>query len=441
VSNDPELEYLSDGIADSIINSLSQIANLRVMSSTSVRRYKGTTPDPQVVADELDVKAVVVGKVLQVRDDLSISVEMIDPADNAQLWGAQYDRTLAEILTVKQEIAREVSERLRLQISGEDQGQVAKQGTANPAAYQDYLRGRFHSNKRRPGEMERGIEYFDKAIEKDPTYAQAYAGLADSYYLQDLYGGRTPSEIYQPALSAAQKALDLDDSLAEAHTAMGRLKGSYDWDWAASIEHLRRALELNPNYGDAQITYGAHVARQGRLNEGIVEMKKAIEVDPLSSSYVTQLGRLLMFNRQYDEAIELFQEAAEIDPNGLDWRRNLATAYWHKGMYQEAIAEDEAFESLLGTPDSMWTTLSREFASGNRVGAMRRLENWEGSTPVDKVIWYARLGEKDLAIEWATRAVDERSTYLTWAKVDPLFDPLRDDPRFQDLLRRMNLEP
>jgi len=376
-------------------------------------------------------------------------VELIDTQDNTQLWGGQYERELAEILDVKQEIAQEISEKLRLQLSGEEQAQLAKQGTTNREAYQDYLRGRFHSNKRSPEELEIGFEYFSKAIEKDPNYAQAYAGLADSYFLQSLFGGRPSSEIYQPALSAAQKALDLDDTLAEAHSAMGRLR-NYDWDWAASKEHLTRAIELNPNYGDALVTYGNHLARQGQLSEGIALMKKAIEVDPLASGYISQLGRLLTFNRQYDEAIERLQEALEINPNGLGVRRNLVFAYWHNGMYQEAIAGQEAIDSLLGNPDSRMTTLYREVASGNRVDAMRMLKNWEGSAPtgllgdaasIVKVIWYARLGEKDLAIEWATRAADEREFALTYAKVDPFFDPLRDDPRFQDLLRRMNLQP
>jgi len=439
VSGDPELEYLSDGIADSIISSLSQIANLKVMSSNSVRRYKGTTVDPQLVADELDVKAVVVGRVLQVRDDLSINVEMIDTQDNAQLWGAQYERKLAEILAVKQEIAKEVSERLRLQISGEDQGQMAKQGTENPEAYQDYLRGRFHSNKRSPQELKRGIEYFNEAIQKDPDYAQAYAGLALSYHLQALFGGRTLGEIYQQALSAAQRALDLDPNLAEAHTAMARLKGSYEWDWSTSEEHLRRAIELNPNDGDAHLTLGTHLARHGRLEEGIAELKKAVAVDPLADQYIVQLGRLFMFNHQYTEAIEQMQKGYEIAPNRTSGRSNLVFAYWLNGMYQEAIVESEKRDSLRGNPNSRMTTFYRHLASGNRIEAMRTVA--QGQSSMGKARRYAILSEKDLAIEWLTQAADERDNTATWAKVDPFFDPLRDDPRFHDLLRRMNLQP
>ena len=440
VRGDPELEYLSDGIADSIISSLSQIANLKVMSSNSVRRYKGTTVDPQLVADELDVKAVVVGRVLQVRDDLSINVELIDTQNNAQLWGAQYEGKLAEILTVKQEIAKKVSERLRLQISGEDQGKLAKQGTENHEAYQDYLRGRFHSNKKTAAELERGIEYFNQAIDQDPDYAQVYAGLSDAYFLQTVFAGRAFSEVYQPALRAAQKALELDDTLAEAHTAMGRIKGSYEWDWSASQEHLERAIELNPNYGDAHLTLGTHLARQGRLNEGIAELRKAIEVDPLSRAYMNQLGRLLMYKGQYDEAIEQLRNSMEIDPIAGVGRNFLVNAYWHNGMYEEAIGESEKMDSFRGTPNSDFTTFYRQVASGNRVDAMRTLEK-SSINAHGKALFYALLGETDLAIEWATAAVDEKRNAITWAKVNPAFDPLRDDPRFQDLLLRMNLEP
>ena len=438
-SNDPELEYLSDGIADSIISSLSQIANLKVMSSTSVRRYKGTNVDPQVVADELDVKAIVVGRVLQTRDDLSVNVELIDTQDNAQLWGGQHERKLAEILAVKQEIAREVSERLRFQISGEDKGQLAEQGTENPEAYQNYLRGRFHSNKRTAEELERGIEYFDKAIDQDPDYAQAHAGLAGSYHLQTIFAGRAFGEVYQTALRAAQKALELDDTLAEAHAAMGRLKGSHEWDWPASQEHLRRAIELHPNYVDAHLIMGTHLARQGQLEEGIAELKKAIEADPLSSGSLVQLGRLFMYNGQYDEAIEHLQKAVEINSVNRGGRQMLVRAYWYNGMYEEVIAELDEIDSLRGNPN-YWTTFFRQIASDDRIDAMRTLEGTDGSA-AGKAALYGMLGEKDLAIEWATKAADERDNSITWAKVVPEFDPLRDDPRFHDLRRRMNLEP
>ncbi len=244
------------------------------------------------------------------------------------------------------------------------------------------------------------------------------------------FANRTFSEVYQPALRAAQKALELDDTLAEAHTAMGRIKGR-EWDWSASEEHLRRAIELNPNYGDAHLSLGTHLARLGRLNEGIAEVKQAIEVDPLSRGYINQLGRLLIYNHQYDEAIEKLQESMEIDPTATNGRGFLIDAYWFNGMHQEAFVESEKADSLQGTPNSQRTRFLRQVASGNRVDAMRTLENFN---VFGRALSYARLGETDLAIEWATTAVDQQSYAITWAKVDPFFDPLRDDPRFHDLL-------
>jgi len=220
---------------------------------------------------------------------------------------------------------------------------------------------------------------------------------------------------------------------------MGRIKSRFEWDWSAAEEHLRRAIELNPNYADAHLTLGNQLGRQGRLNEGIAEVKKALEVDPLSRAYMNQFGRLLAFNGQYDEAIEELQKSMEIDPTATIGRNFLVNAYWQNGMHEEAIAENEKLDSLRGNPNSENTTFLRQVASGNRVDAMRTIENSQNT--FSKASRYAMPGEKDLAIEWLTTAVDARSNTVTWAKVVPVFDPLRNDPRFQDLLRRMNLEP
>ena len=245
-TNDPEMEYLSDGIADSIISSLSQIVDLKVSSSTSVRRYKGKQIDPQVIAAELGVRAVLVGRLLQPGDTLSIRVELVDTQDNTQLWGEQYSRQPDEILALQEDIAREISDKLRLQLSGEEQAQLAKQGTTNPEAYQAYLRGQHHMIPRSADGFEKALEYFDQAIEKDPTYANAYVGLADTYYLQAQYAIRTIQEVYPLEMAAALKALEINPTLAEAHTVMGQIK-RHDWDWAGADANFKRALELNPN--------------------------------------------------------------------------------------------------------------------------------------------------------------------------------------------------
>ena len=438
-TNDPEMEYLSDGIADSIISSLSQIVDLKVSSSTSVRRYKGKQIDPQVIAAELGVRAVLVGRLLQPGDTLSIRVELVDTQDNTQLWGEQYSRQPDEILALQEDIAREISDKLRLQLSGEDQAQLAKQGTTNPEAYQDYLQGRYHSNKRRPADVAKGIEYFNQAIDKDPNYAQAYSGLADSYFFQVLYAGQTINDFYQRELLAAQKALELDDTLAEAHTSMGRIAGMHGWDWSLGEKHFKQAIELNPNYIDAYISYGGLLTRQGRLDEGVEQKKKAVALDPLNTITHSQLGRAFFLSRRYDEAIQRLQVSLEMNPNGVAPRGNLRAAYWYKGMYEEAIAQADKAASLGGS--QTWPVFLRQVASGNRAEAMTILENWVGLTPPGKASRYAMLGEKDLAIHWMTTAIDERYHGITTAKVHPGFDPIRDDPRFQDLLRRMNLEP
>jgi TolB-like protein/Tfp pilus assembly protein PilF len=438
-TNDTDMEYLSDGIADSIITSLSQISGLKVMSSSSVRRYKGTNADPQRVAEELGVGAVLLGRVLQPGDTLSIRVELVDTQDNTQLWGAQYSRQPDEILALQEDIAREISSKLRLQLSGEEQAQLANLGTENPEAYQDYLQGRFHSNQRTPQELERAIEYFNQAIDKDPNYAQAYSGLADSYFYQAVYSGRTVKELYQRELLAAQKALELDDTLAEAHTSMGRIRGMHGWDWSVGEEHFKRAIELNPNYADAYISYGGLLNRLGRSNEAVAERKKGLALDPLSRPMTALLGRTLLLSSRYDEAIKQLQEALEMDPTWLTPRANLVSAYWFNGMYEEAITQAEKVASLGGNQTR--PVFLRQVASGNRADAMTTLENWVGLTPTGNAYRYAMLGEKDLAIDWMTTAIDERYHNITTAKVNPFFDPIRDDPRFQDLLLRMNLQP
>ena len=288
---------------------------------------------------------------LQPGDTLSIQVELVDTQDNTQLWGEQYSRQPDEILALQEEIARAISEKLRLQLSGEEREQLAKRGTENPEAYQDYLQGRYHSNQRSPNGLARAVEYFNQAIDKDPNYARAYSGLADSYFLQVVYAGRTVEDLYQQELAAAQKALELDDTLAEAHTSMGRITGMHGWDWSLGERHLKRAIELNPNYTDAYISYGGLLTRQGRLNEGVEQKKKAVALDPLITTTHSQLGRALWLSRLYDEAIHQLQVSLEMNPNGGAPRSNLRDAYWFKGMYAEAIAQAEKAASLGGGPN------------------------------------------------------------------------------------------
>ena len=436
------MEYLSDGIADSIISSLSQIVDLKVSSSTSVRRYKGKQIDPQIVAAELGVRAVLVGRLLQPGETLSIRVELVDTQDNTQLWGEQYSRQPDEILALQEDIAQEISDKLRLQLSGEEQAQLAEQGTTNPEAYQAYLRGQHHFGRRndsednRERELEKAIEYFEQAIEEDSTYANAYAGLSDTYSMQAAYAIRTTQEVHPMAIAAAQKALDLDPTLAEAHNVMGAIKRQ-NWDWNGAEAEFKQALELNPNSVRTLRSYANSLRAQRRFDESIVEIRKAHALDPLSSDLSAQIGWGLLYNKEYDAAAEQFQKTLELDPGYPSAMGGLTQVYWWTGEHEKAIAQVEQ----IGTPDSLQNAaFFRHLLSGNRAEAARTIENWPSPLQSHwKAGRYVMLGDKDRALELLENALDDGYASVMWANAYLQFDPLRSDPRFQDLLKRMNL--
>ena len=441
VTKDPELDYLGEGIPDSVISLLSRLPNLKVISSASVRRYREGEIDPQTVAEDLNVRAVLVGRLLQLGETLSIRVELVDTHDNSQLWGEQYNRKLVEVLEVQQEIAKEISEKLRLQLSGEEQKKLDKRYTQNPEAYQAYLRGRYHWNKRTKKGFERAVEHFNQAIDKDPVYAQAYTGLADSYNLEAFYDYRTPAEGYPLARSAAMKALEIDDSLAEGHASLAFIKVNYDWDWDSAQPDFKRAIELNPNYPTAHQWYGMSLLAQGRFDSGATELKKAQALDPLSLQIKRNIGKLFLFQHRYDEAIEELQKILEMDPRFINAHDDLIWLYWHKGMYDNAIAESKKVAAMEEDRFSQLPDVLGHIVSGRRTEALRSLESWKALSPYWRAFCYAILGEKHQATEWLTEALDHRYALVYWIKVNPTFAPLRDDPRFHDLLRRMHLEP
>jgi len=441
VTKDPELDYLGEGIPDSVISLLSRLPNLKVISSASVRRYREGEIDPQTVAEDLNVRAVLVGRLLQLGETLSIRVELVDTHDNSQLWGEQYNRKLVEVLEVQQEIAKEISEKLRLQLSGEEQKKLDKRYTQDPEAYQAYLRGRYHWNKRTKKGFERAVEHFNQAIDKDPVYAQAYTGLADSYNLEAFYDYRTPAEGYPLARSAAMKALEIDDSLAEGHASLAFIKVNYDWDWDSAQPDFKRAIELNPNYPTAHQWYGMSLLAQGRFDSGATELKKAQALDPLSLQIKRNIGKLFLFQHRYDEAIEELQKILEMDPRFINAHDDLIWLYWHKGMYENAIAESKEVAAMEEDRFSQLPDVLGHIVSGRRTEALRSLESWKALSPYWRAFCYAILGEKNQATEWLTKALDHRYALVYWIKVNPTFAPLRDDPRFHDLLRRMHLEP
>ena len=445
-NHDPETEYLSDGLTDSIINSLTQLPNLKVTARSSVFRYKGKQTDPIAVANELGVRAVLTGRLMQRGDRLTIGVELIDARDNKQLWGEQYERPLSDLLSVQHEVAKEITSNLRLKLSGAEQERVTKHYTENPEAYQLYLKGRFYWNKRTGEAIQKAIDYFSQAIEKDPAYALAYAGLADSYVVSA--NPLPPREAMPKAKAAAMRALELDETLAEAHTSLARVLAIYDWDWPGAEKEFKRAIELNPRYAIAHQWYGDYFEVTGRHNESIAEERRAVELDPLSLTISFELGTAFYYARNYDQAIEQFQKTLELDPNFPAVYAFLPAAYEQKGMYDEAIAGFQKGITPRGRSGWPMTVpgLGHVYAVSGKKGdartvlnELKQLSGQEYVPAYGIALIYAGLGEKDQAFAWLEKAYEEHSFKMAWLKVEPRWDSLRSDPRFADLVHRLGL--
>ncbi len=446
MSGDPAAEYLSDGITESLINNLSRSQGLKVMSRNSVFRYKGSEPDAKTVGRELGVRAVLIGRVVQRGDNLSVNVELVDSRDNSTIWGEQFNRRMSDLLLIQEEIGRRVAEKLLPRMTGDEQERVTRQATENTEAYQLYLRGRYQWNKRTEEDIKKGIEYFNQAIAKDPGYALAHTGLADCYALLIEYGSAPRNELYPKARSAAMRALEIDDSLAEAHTSLAAIH-EYDWNWGEAEKQYRLAIELNPNYATAHHWYGIFLAGTGKFEEGAAEIKRGLELDPLSLIINTSLGRAYYYARNHDLAIEQLRRTLEMEPKFAEARFQLGLVYEAKRMYAEAEAEMQKSAELFADP-LMQAWVGRIYAvQGKRAEAERVLaELLEMSRrqyvpPYLIAIIYTGLGEKDSAFEWLEKTYQERSYYVIWLKADPLYDPLRSDPRFASLLERIGFKP
>ena len=443
---DPEADYLSDGIAESIINSLSPLPDLKVMSFSSVTGFRGEKANPTEVGRVLDVKAVLMGRVAQRGDSLFISAELVDARDNSQIWGEQYNRAPDDIFAIQEEIGREISEKLRLRLTGEQKAGLAKQYTDNAEAYQDYLRGRFFWNKRTGEDLKTSIDYFQRAVEKDPSFALGYAGLSQSYGLLYFYGGVAAREAFPKAEKAARKALEIDGSLAEGHMALAQVKANYQWDWGVAERGFQRALELNSGNAVAHQRYALFLAGQGRYDEALTEARRAQDLNPLSLVGSTVTGQALYFQRRYDEAIDQLQETLKLDPDFGLARVALGYAYIQKSMYREAVTELQKARDLWGDNPRVISALGCAHAlSGNRVAAEKLLEKLkqasqdEAFPPLAMATIYVGLGERELALQWLEKAVEQPGEYQIWFAANPIFDPLRSDPRFDRLLERMNL--
>ena len=443
-NRDPDTDYLSDGIPESIINSLSQLPNLKVMSRNSVFHYKGKNIDAPAVAKELKVQAVLTGRMTQRGDGLSISVELINAQDNSEIWGQQYNRKLADVFAVQEEIAKEISEKLRLKLTGAERQQLAKRPTENIKAFQYYMQGQSYIQRATHEDMLAAISYYDKAIEEDRNYALAYAGLAGAYGVLGVYGYIAPIEGRRQGEEAARKALALDDNLAEGHLALGQAYVAFaPSNFPLGDRELRHAIELSPSLALAHFFLGVSLVRQGRLDEALEESLKARELDPLSPIIARAFAIPYYFKRDYARALELLRQANELGP-ALTTTSEIGI-YIQNKLFDEALAELEKAQRTRKN-DSILTydTGMIYAAQGKRaeaLGIIKELEEISGPN-LSQAHWiakiYATLNEKEQALSWLERGL-ATGAIGSFYKDDPVWDSIRSDPRFADLLRRMGI--
>lgn len=443
-SVDANAEYVSDGITEHLINDLSQFPQLQVIARSTSFRYKSKEVDPQAVGRELGVRAVLMGRVLQLNDVLNVQTELVDVEKGTQIWGAQYNHRVSDIFSLQERISREISKSLKLRLTGADEKRLGKRYTENPEAYQLYLKGRYYWNKRTGADIRKGIDYFEQAIAKDPNYALAYAGLAYSYLVLPGYTDVSSLSVDQKAKEAATTALSLDDSLAEAHAALANAAWRFEWDLSGAERGYKRAIDLNPNYATAHQWYALFLSDLGRHDEAIEEMKRALKNDPLSLSINNGMGRIFAEARQYDAAIGQLRKTLEIDQSFRRPHRYLGEVYVQKGMFDAAIAEFqqsvEASDNYMGLAG-----LAHAYAVANRKGEAQKViedlqakqQNHNESLSYQLAMIYAGQGENGRALEELQKAYDSRSPWLIHLNVEPRFDKLRSDPRFVDLLSRM----
>jgi serine/threonine-protein kinase len=445
LSTDPNMEYLSDGITENIISSLSQLPKLKVMARSTVFRYKGRDLDLQEVGRELSVQGAVTGRVLQVGDNLVITTELVNLSDGSQVWGGQYNRKVSDIFAVQEEIANEITNKLRLTLSNVTKKRLVKGYTADTTAYQSFLKGRYHFYKQTAEGFRKAVEFFQQAIAEDPNYAPAYAELANTYSTL-LYWGFLPREETLPKMSEAlNKALALDPSLAEAHLLMAKNKFHYEWDWAVADREFKKAIELNPNYAEARSLYAFYLADMGHFPEAIAEARRAQGLDPLSLFSIMGLGFVYTQARQYDNALEQGSKLLEMDPNFFGSHWLIGSAYYGKGMVEEAIVACQRAVTLGGSPmvsaflGFLYGVSGRREEALKTIDQMKEMRKHTLIPPPSIAMIYAGLGEKDSAFEWLETAYEERNAMLTSLKVGNTFDNLRADPRFADLLNRIGL--
>jgi serine/threonine protein kinase len=445
-SGDPEREYLSDGITGSLINNLATVPKLRVIAQSTVFRYKRREIDPQAIGRELNVRAVLTGRIIQSGSSLRIGTELVDVATGSQLWGAQYDRKPGDIFVVQDEISNEISEKLRLQLTRTEKKRLTKHHTENAEAYRLYLKGRHHWDRWTEEGFYKAIEYFQQAAEKDPSYALAYTGLADSYVLLGWNSYLSPKETFPKGKAAAMTALKLDPDLAEAHASLAALLWLHDWQWEEAQTEFKRSLELGPSYATANHWYAEYLMTMGRHGEGMARMKNGRELDRSSLIINVAAGWAFYFARGYDEAIEQLRRTVELDPTYPVTFWILGLLLRKTGRYELAITEGEKAVKLSGGSPLMRAALAHTFGTAGRRREALQLLNDLTKVAEQRYVAphffagiHIGLGEYDRAIEYLEKSYEEHSHWLVYLHIDPSMDILQDNPRFQDLLRRVGV--
>lgn len=442
-SADADTDYLSDGLAESLIFRLSQLPGLKVSPTSSVMRYKGKETDVEKIANELGVDAVMTGRFVKRGDNLNITVELVDVKNNKSLWGEHYERKVSDLLTTQREMAIAIAQKLQLKLGGTESRGITKRYTDNNEAYQLYLKGRFHFYKRSKDDLQRSIEVFQQAIKLDPNFALAYVGLAESYGVIPSFPYASPSEMMPLAKTAVAKALELDPDLPEAHAVAGMIAASYDWDWAKSEREFKKSLELDSNIANTHYRYAwVCLSPMGRHDEAIAEMKRAMDLEPLSVQQGANFAAVYLYARNFDLAVEQAKKTYELDPTQIGAQSWLQHSYNAKGMYAEALALSETISRsdylFLQHRGYALAKLGRRQEAEEIIKAWKELEKSRYVMAYWMAVLHAALGNKDAAFAELEKSLKQRDWFLTRLKTDPFMDPLRDDPRFTALLKQLN---
>lgn len=446
-SNDggSNVEYLGDGLTEDLIDALSRLPRLRVTARSIAFRYKGVDTDPLAIGRELGVHSIVLGRISIRSDELTVKIDLVDAATGSQLWGARYERQLADLLVVRELISKDIFEAIKQRLAGDTQTLPARRETENARAYQIYLRGRYHWNLQTPEGMSRSISYFNQAIVEDPEYALAYAGLADAYTWLATFGFQRPSEAFPKAKAAALKAVELDDESAVGYASLAAARMNYDWDWKSTEEEISRAIDLDPRYAYGIMMHSQYLMWTGQVDAAVEEAQRALELDPLSFRMNLNLGWACYYARRFQEAAEQFQTTLELNPNFAPALYGLGESYVQQGDLAEAIATLEQAKQLAGGyPSSslayVYTLAGRHDAARHELAELIEHSQKEYVSPYYVAVIYAGFGDIDQTLTWLEKAYSERSGTLLTLRVNPKFDVMRSDPRFGDMIERIGPE-